>query len=82
MRHSQKERHSFLIRKIEGSNPSVSEYTNFFFKNRVYSLRVEHTAHNGKNVGSNPTKPKIYFTTYFFHKKVFLQGNPCRKLTL
>lgn len=22
---------------------------------RAYSLKVEHTAHNGKNVGSNPT---------------------------
>ena len=90
MRHSQKERHSFLIRKIEGSNPSISgvikhfsvEITlckvpplqrvfstgkspveaHFFYKNkRAYSLRVEHAAHNGRNVGSNPAKPKKFY---------------------
>lgn len=74
MRHSQKERHSFLIRKIEGSNPSVSEYTNFFFKNRVYSLRVEHTAHNGKNVGSNPAKPNLILFDTFLRKKGICTG--------
>ena len=58
MEHSQKERHSFLIRKSEGSNPSVSVNIKII-NSRVYSLRVEHTAHNGKNVGSNPTKPNI-----------------------
>lgn len=26
-------------------------------ENKAYSLKVERTAHNGTNVGSNPTKP-------------------------
>ena len=27
---------------------------------KVYSLTVEHTAHNGKNIGSSPIKLKIF----------------------
>jgi hypothetical protein len=44
--------------KVEGSIPSYPEFFEIHFyskKKRAYSLAVEHTAHNGKNVGSNPT---------------------------
>ena len=36
MKHSQKERHSFLIRKIEGSNPSVSKQKILHFVSKVW----------------------------------------------
>ena len=46
-----------LISKIiaMGSNPIFPEKKN----KRICSLMVEHTAHNGKNIGSNPIILKL-----------------------
>ena len=40
--------------------PNLRVQIPFFllYSKKVYSLMVEHTAHNGKNIGSNPIIPK------------------------
>lgn len=40
---------------------------------------VEHTAHNGKNVGSNPTKPNLTLTSV---NKIFIEVCLCSIITV
>jgi hypothetical protein len=52
MKHSQKERHSFLIRKIEGSNPSVSKQNILHFVSQVWLFTRKNLVASKLNLNS------------------------------